>query len=322
MTVWTTENMPEKDQFSYWREVLCEAFINLLPERRTNGGFSSRVEARLISDTNVVNVTSQSQIVHRRSREIKRDDGSYFFLNLQLAGCSRVAHAGRETLVYPDQFAIVDSTRPYSLDFIDNWNVVSFRIPQHLLRPLFNRPDAAIAVTVGRDSGVGGVLIDFLKSVAGKARDIDPSSAEVISRSIAQMTAVAMGATQPALESSRDILRSELKRSIARHIEENAADTDMNIDKVALRFGVSRRQIQRLLHEQNTCFERMLLEKRLDHCADTLANHQSRLSISEIAFAWGFNDLSHFSRTFRKRFGASPREFRESHHGGRLRFVL
>lgn len=314
MTVWTTEHMPEKDQFSYWREVLCEAFINLLPERRTNGGFSSRVESKLLSDINVVNVTSQSQLVHRRSREIRRDDRNCFFLNLQLAGRSRVMHAGRETMIYPDQFAIVDSTRPYSLDFIDNWNVLSFRIPQHLLRPLLQRPEAALAVAVGRDSGVGEVLIDFLKSVADKAQHIDQGSAEVMSRSIAQLTAVAMGATQPAMESSREIVRSELRRSIANYIDGNAADAAINIDKVARRFGISRRQIQRLLHEQDTCFERMLLEKRLDHCADTLANQQFRLSISEIAFAWGFNDLSHFNRSFRKRFGASPREFREARH--------
>lgn len=30
--------------------------------------------------------------------------------------------------------------------------------------------------------------------------------------------------------------------------------------------------------------------------------------ISEIALRWGFNDLSHFSRAFRQRFGCAPRE--------------
>ena len=33
--------------------------------------------------------------------------------------------------------------------------------------------------------------------------------------------------------------------------------------------------------------------------------------VGDIAFAWGFNDLAHFSRIFRLRFGASPREWRE-----------
>jgi len=33
--------------------------------------------------------------------------------------------------------------------------------------------------------------------------------------------------------------------------------------------------------------------------------------VSEIAFAWGFNDLSHFGRVFREHFGMSPRDFRQ-----------
>jgi AraC-like DNA-binding protein len=34
--------------------------------------------------------------------------------------------------------------------------------------------------------------------------------------------------------------------------------------------------------------------------------------VSEIAFAWGFNDLSHFGRVFREHYGISPRDFRRS----------
>ena len=45
---------------------------------------------------------------------------------------------------------------------------------------------------------------------------------------------------------------------------------------------------------------------RRDLCDPALAAR----SISEIAFAWGFNDAAHFSRAFRARFGCSPRELR------------
>ena len=37
-------------------------------------------------------------------------------------------------------------------------------------------------------------------------------------------------------------------------------------------------------------------------------------NVSEIAYAWGFNDLSYFNRTFRQRFDATPREWREDAH--------
>ncbi|MCJ9728672.1 AraC family transcriptional regulator [Bradyrhizobium sp. PRIMUS42] len=32
--------------------------------------------------------------------------------------------------------------------------------------------------------------------------------------------------------------------------------------------------------------------------------------MTDVALRWGFNDLSHFSRSFRRRFGMSPREYR------------
>ena len=42
----------------------------------------------------------------------------------------------------------------------------------------------------------------------------------------------------------------------------------------------------------------------------TCATRAGRAHVSEIAFAWGFNDAAHFSRAFRERFGCSPRELR------------
>jgi AraC-like DNA-binding protein len=32
--------------------------------------------------------------------------------------------------------------------------------------------------------------------------------------------------------------------------------------------------------------------------------------ITEIAFGWGFNELTHFSRAFKERYGVSPRDWR------------
>ena len=37
-----------------------------------------------------------------------------------------------------------------------------------------------------------------------------------------------------------------------------------------------------------------------------------RLKVSEIALACGFNEVSYFNRCFRRRFGATPSEFRDA----------
>jgi len=52
-----------------------------------------------------------------------------------------------------------------------------------------------------------------------------------------------------------------------------------------------------------------LLERRLDHSASLLQT--TGMSVTEIMFECGFEDLSHFSRSFKDRFGQSPTAFRE-----------
>lgn len=56
-----------------------------------------------------------------------------------------------------------------------------------------------------------------------------------------------------------------------------------------------------------------MLAQRLERCKRDLASptHAHR-HIGEIAFAWGFNDLSHFGRVFRDHYGLSPRDWRQS----------
>lgn len=58
----------------------------------------------------------------------------------------------------------------------------------------------------------------------------------------------------------------------------------------------------------NTTPGKWLLEKRLEMAASLLVSSPS--TVSEIAYESGFIDLSHFSKSFRERFGKSPRDFR------------
>ena len=51
-----------------------------------------------------------------------------------------------------------------------------------------------------------------------------------------------------------------------------------------------------------------LLQKRLDYSAVLLKN--PALNVSQVALDCGFQDLSHFSRAFKEKFGVSPANYR------------
>jgi two-component system, response regulator YesN len=78
---------------------------------------------------------------------------------------------------------------------------------------------------------------------------------------------------------------------------------------VARAARLSRFHFCRLFHQETTVpFHDYLQELRIARAKILLADRYLR--VSEIAYAVGFNDLSHFDRTFRKVVGCSPTSYR------------
>jgi AraC family transcriptional regulator, positive regulator of tynA and feaB len=312
MQIWNTEELPDRDQFAYWREVLCEAFVTLRPERpreQNASRFPSRVTAHSLSTINVTTVQSKAHHVIRGDAEIRRSPQEVYFLNLQLAGRCRYETEGRDTIVGPNQFAIVDSTRPYFLDFMDDWSVFSFRIPRHMLRPLLRAPDCSTGIRVSGSDALGEVTIGFLKSVATRMGGLPPQAMEPLAGDLVNLAALSLGATEETRMGQRVSARRGLHAAVVRFIEANLADPLLSVPTVAAHFGISIRYLHRVFEGRDKSFGQLVLERRLLRCAGDLgASGGSR--ISDVALRWGFSDISHFNRSFRQRFGLSPREYR------------
>ena len=87
----------------------------------------------------------------------------------------------------------------------------------------------------------------------------------------------------------------------------------MTAGHVAVAIGVSERYLRDLFAREGMSLGRYIWTSRLERCRAALSDpSQAHRAISEIAFAWGFNDMSHFSHYFRERVGVSPREYREA----------
>ncbi|MBV9459349.1 MAG: helix-turn-helix domain-containing protein [Bradyrhizobium sp.] len=318
MQVWNTEELPDREQFAYWREVLCEAFVTLRPERPREPGsrrFPSRVTARPLSTINVTTVQSKAHHVIRGDAEIRKSPREVYFLNLQLAGRCRYETEGRETIVGPNQFAIVDSTRPYFLDFMDDWNVLSFRIPRHMLRPLLQAPDCSTGICVSSHQALGEIAIAFLKSVAMRIDDLPADAIEPLACDLVNLAALSVGATGETRTGRRGSARRGLYAAIMAFIAANLADPLLSAPAVAAHFGISIRYLHRVFEEMGKSFGQVVLEQRLLRCAKDL-DTSIDMRISDVALRWGFGDISHFNRSFRQRFGASPRVYRTRQQPG------
>jgi transcriptional regulator GlxA family with amidase domain len=86
-------------------------------------------------------------------------------------------------------------------------------------------------------------------------------------------------------------------------------DRPLAVTDLARRVNLSRSRFTHLFRADIGCSPaRYLREARLDRARQLLED--TALSIKEIMFRVGFNDPSHFTRDFARRYGASPRTFR------------
>ncbi|WP_372648133.1 two-component regulator propeller domain-containing protein [Draconibacterium sp.] len=94
-------------------------------------------------------------------------------------------------------------------------------------------------------------------------------------------------------------------------VEENIADSELDIENFARKVGVSRMQLYRKLNAlTNMTVKEFIRHIRLKRATQLL--DQQKLNISEIAYQVGFKDLSHFRKCFKREFGMSASEYLSS----------
>lgn len=94
-------------------------------------------------------------------------------------------------------------------------------------------------------------------------------------------------------------------------IESHLADDDLDCHSVSRAINLSPRQLARVFEIEGTPITRFIFARRLERCrADLRDRSLKHLTVSEIAFRWGFNNSAHFSRSYRARFGETPTDTR------------
>ena len=99
-----------------------------------------------------------------------------------------------------------------------------------------------------------------------------------------------------------------ISQQLIRYVEQNIA-SDLTIDTVAPKLGMSPSTLKRKLQSDKLSFANLVKVKRINHAATQL--RVTRKTITEIAYETGFKTAAHFSTTFRAVTRMTPKEFRE-----------
>ncbi|MEM1102968.1 MAG: helix-turn-helix domain-containing protein [Pseudomonadota bacterium] len=316
-TVLTTRSVAEEDRLEYWCDAICSTYVELECDVIRSGDQPEPLFGELkvddVSGLELSHVSSSAQLVKRTKRCIQKSDRDHFLISVQREGDGALRQDGRTAHLGPGQFALYDSTRPYELQFGGPFRQTVLRIPRALMLDRLPTAEWLTARTLNGGSGLGKIALGTLEEIADQDMAIPKPYSERLRDLVLDLMTLACAETAdhgPAEASNTQLVQL---RSAQQFIEEHLAEVDLSPARIAAAQRISVRYLNMLFAMVNTTASRWIWKRRLDFARSDLSDpRRSALTISEIAYRWGFNDISHFSRAFRKEFDMSPKEFRAS----------
>jgi acetamidase/formamidase/AraC-like DNA-binding protein len=161
--------------------------------------------------------------------------------------------------------------------------------------------------------GFGDVFARMLDATARSLEALSEVEWTAVAQSLAELLlTLSHQLAGSASDTNKTATQAAILHRICQTIERRLDDPELAPARVAQAEGISERYLQKLFEGVGDNFTRYVRERRLQRAWADLSNPaEAHRSISEIAYRYGFGDSAHFSRTFRHRFGLSPREFRQ-----------
>lgn len=148
----------------------------------------------------------------------------------------------------------------------------------------------------------------FYESAAGNAYRTELQQALVTQLTVSVLRL--LGLSQGRREEQQSQMGTERISYIDDYFEHHFADK-AGEEKLAQLLHMSRRQLARVLHKHyGMGFQEKLLQTRMDRAAWLLRTTQKR--VGQVADAVGYGSESAFYQAFRRHFGVTPREYKQS----------
>ncbi len=316
----STDTVEAPDRLDYWLDMICAIYARLECERPA-ATLHGEIEFSHLGALDLTEVHSNVQLVQRTPSMIRSDSRDSCLVMIQREGRSLVCQDGRETRLVPGDFVMYDTTRPYALHFeAPRHGVIVVRVPRSELQPHVVNLDDLTATTVPGTCAAGNLLLTMIDTLR---RDIDrlhPSSAIGVSEGITSIIAAGLRSLPGANVQRPTQLCAYHVARVKAYVMERLRDPELSISGIAAAMRVSPDHLARLFRGEPVPLSRWMWQQRLEACRRDLCDPRARhRSVSEIAFSWGFNDATHFSRSFKEQFGCPPREWRQQFETGLLK---
>jgi len=289
----------------------CKSIIGHDSRPKNRAKFEATIQGADLAGLDVIVFENSPMDVARSPRNIARAPDDCLLLCQQLAGKAGFEDNSRNVLLMAGDIVLLDPRRPYAGQFASGSKMLVLRIPRRVLEARLGFAREVTVRKVERNHHICALTLEHLAMLPCHVGEIGSTAAATVREYTLDLIAQCLGTgtdgAKPARSAARSIAASNVKASI----ELRLTDPVLSPSSIASGAGVSVRYANALLAEEGSSILRLVQARRLERCRKALGDpSQIHRTVGEIAFGWGFSDLTHFGRSFKKRFGMPPREYR------------
>ncbi|MFF0501945.1 AraC family transcriptional regulator [Nocardia aobensis] len=276
---------------------------------RVDPDFAVDISSRSVGDLTVSILRADAHKVLRTPAMAAADPTDNYLLALITRGTTLVHHNGHRSRVDPGSFVLFDPAAPFVVDASNEFEQIVVRTPRALLDSsmLATETTRVVGRAISSRSAIAGLVGRLLIDIAHIDRPLSFSASAVIASALMDLVATTVVESMGPLTGTARIHADDLV-AVQRVMRRTAHDPAHTIADTAAEAGMSVRYVHKLFSDAGTTPQRWLYNLRLERSRTQLLDTEA--TVAEISRRVGFRDVSHFSRTFRNRFGVSPSVYR------------
>jgi AraC-like DNA-binding protein len=301
----STDALPSGRRLEMFREIFGRKILKIDIEPDASARFEADMILQGLPGLGV-GAGSLSPMCNRLSRDLIDNDD--LVLVILQAGAATVRQNGREQTLTGGQAIMTANDAPASFTGHTPTQLINLRLGRSRLAAQLADAGASVLRPISGDNPALRLLASYLHAVSAELPRSPENLRQMAADHIYDLVALALGAHRDAGEAGRlRGVRAARLDAVLRLIRSTYEDPRISPASVAVRLGISTRYLHKLLHETGSSFAERVQELRLARAFALLSGEDGAArKVNDAAYAAGFNDLSHFHRLFRRKYGLTP----------------
>jgi AraC-like DNA-binding protein len=301
-------DLPPPDRVPYYCDVLGRVMAKLEIDP-IGESFSCEAHFYLLPELLISCISGTAVRVTRTREMAEGSDNLVLVINLE--GSVTFSQLGREAVLSGMGAVMISDGVACRMQRTRSRSLLIL-LPRSALVPMLRNPDAALMSVMPSTMEPLRLLASYIDLLIKDPRLLAAGELRRLAvHHIHDLVILTAGATRDATEVAAGRgLRAARLSAIKADIAQNLAE-DISAAALSVRHGVSPRYIRKLFAGEETSLSRFALTQRLTRVYRMLADPRcADRTISDIALAVGFGDISTFNREFRRRYNSTPSDVR------------